>query len=223
MENTKAETLEDVLQNRLGLTVEDAIATGTDIVDEQVARSADRGVQFDQRLDGLGDLLERLSRPETLTAIATLLDSLPQLVEMLRVAQQLPNLLATLGDVVDDTQQRCAAEGMDIEKAIINGCQAAMWLGTKVDQAHLRRLGDLLGSEIMNVNALNVVDNAARSLNTAQQQSQPQQPPKLGLLGLLKAMRDPEIQRSLDFAIHFGKSFGQNLKQSTQAENRSQA
>ena len=31
------------------------------------------------------------------------------------------------------------------------------------------------------------------------------------MLGLLTALRNPEIQRSLAFAVEFGKCFGKNL------------
>ena len=161
----------------------------------------------------LGQLLVKLSEPETVGALRTLLDRLPQLAELAQVVERLPNLIATIGDVVDDYQQHCADEGIDVEKALTNGLQAALWLGTNVDNEHLRRIGGLLGSDILNPHAFNVVDNAAKSLNNAQENvCESSSSNRVGLFGLLAAIRNPEIQKSLAFAVQFGKCFGKNLE-----------
>ena len=213
MSESNSQTIEQVLFERMGLSVEDAVATGADVVDEKVAAAFESGIDVDARLTGMSHLLEKLSEPATVSALGQLLESLPQLAQLAKLANEMPNMLATIGDVFDSHQQRCADQGIDVEKAITNGVHAALFLGSQVDSEHLQRIGDLLGSDILNPHAVNVVDNAAKSLTNAQEHLCESSPPKrVGLIGLLAALRNPEIQRSLAFAVQFGKCFGKNLE-----------
>ncbi len=212
MNSTESQTIEQALFGRMGISVDDAIATGADVIDEKVAQAVGSGIDVDARMKGLGQLLEKLSDPTTVAAIGELIDSLPQLAQLAKLANEMPNVLAMLGDVVDDYQKRCAADGLDVEKALTNGLQAALWLGSKVDHDHLCCIGDLLDLDILNPHAVSVVNNAAQSLTSAQQHlCESPTPTKIGMFGLLGALRSPEIQRSLAFAVQFGKCFGKNL------------
>jgi len=213
MSQSNSQTIEQALFERMGVSVEDALATGTDFIDEKVSRASQSGIDVDARLSSLGHLLEKLTEPSTVASLSQMLDQLPQLAKLAQIADSIPDVLATVGDVMDDYQQRCAAEGIDVDKALTNGLQAILYLGTQINKEHLRRIGDLLGSDIMNPHALNVVDNAAKSLNSAQEDVCGTTPDRIGIFGLLKTLRDPQIQRSLAFAIQFGKCFGQNLDQ----------
>ncbi len=211
MNPSNSQTIEQVLFERMGMSVEDAVATGADAVDEKVSEAVRSGVDVDERINGLTHLLEKLSEPSTVNALGQLIDGLPQLAQLAKLANEMPDLLATVGDVVEGYQERCIAEGIDVEKAITNGLQAALWLGSNVENDHLRRIGDLLRSDILNPHAISVVDNAAKSLTTAQQSVSESTQEKIGMFGLLGALRNPEIQRSLAFAVEFGKCFGKNL------------
>ena len=207
-------TLEQALFERMGVSIEDAIATGTDFVDEKASRAAGSGIEVDQRLQSLGRLFEKVTEPSTLSALNKFVDQLPHLARLAELVQQLPGVVGTIGDIVDDYQLRCESRGIDFEKALTNGLNALLYVGSQVEDEHLRRIGDLLGSDIFNPHALNVVDNAAKSLNTAQQEVCGSSADRVGLFGLLGALRDPQIQRSLAFAIQFGKCFGNNIDQS---------
>ena len=68
----------------------------------------------------------------------------------------------------------------------------------------------LLRSSVLNPEAVQVVSQIAEALieSTRVAHATPQ---KIGLLGLLKAMRDPDVQRSMGFAMAFAKTFGQHL------------
>ncbi len=209
MNEPRAQSIEQVLFERMGISVEDAIAAGTDAVDEQVSDAVRSGIDVDARMTGLVHLLEKLSEPAVLSALGQLLDSLPQLTKLLKGT---PNIVAMLGDMVDDYQERCAAEGLDMEKSLTNGFQTALWLGSNINKDHLDRIGDLLSSDILNPHAVSVVNNAAQSLTNAQRElGESTTQNQIGVLGLLAALRNPEIQRSLAFAVEFGKCFGKNL------------
>lgn len=124
---------------------------------------------------------------------------------------ELPKLLAIIGDVVEEYQQKFAADGIDVEKVLTNGLNAVLYLGSEIDHERLQRIGGLLSSEILNPNAINVIDNAVNSLNTAQTERCGESKDRIGIFGMLAALRDPQVQRSLAFAVEFGKCFGKNL------------
>ena len=206
------QVLEQVLFERMGVSVEDAMATGTDFVDEKVAEAQAAGIDVEQRMAGLISIVERVSQPEIVTALEQLLEALPQLAELAQQAAQFPNIVATLGDVLDDYQKRCAAEDIDLELSLVNGLHAVLWLGNQIREEDLTRMGELLQSDVLNRDAVQVIGNAAQSLAKAQscaQQSASKQ--RIGLFGLLRSLRKPDVQRSLAFAMQFGECFGKNL------------
>lgn len=212
MDKSNSQTIEQVFFDRMGISVENAMAAGADVVDEKVAQATESGINVDARISSLGQLLEKLTEPATVTALGELLERLPQLAQLARLADELPNALAALGDVIDDYQQQCSSDGIDFEKAIVNGLQAAAWLGTNVEQEQFQRIGKLLDSNILDPQSLNVINRAATSLNTAKQDiCGPSAADRIGLFGLIGALRDPEVQRSVAFAVQFGKCFGKKL------------
>lgn len=60
-----------------------AVGAATDTFDDIVERLRQRGVDVDQRLHVLVDVVERLTSPEALAALRTLLDKLPLLQHLL--------------------------------------------------------------------------------------------------------------------------------------------
>ena len=149
-----------------------------------------------------------------MTALNTLVDRLPQLAELTKLTDEVPNLLATVVDVLDDYQQRCAKEGIDMEKSLANGLHAALWLGSHVEKDDLARLGELLKSDILSHNSISVLGNAANSFSSAQQNAcASKTPERVGMFGLVGLLRNPDIQKSIAFAAKFGECFGRNMDQ----------
>jgi len=66
---------------------------------------------------------------------------------------------------------------------------------------------NLLDSGIIAPEAVGVVGSAADALVASRNQSTPQ----VGVIGMAKALRDPDLQRALGFLVLFGKEFGKNL------------
>ncbi len=202
----------NVFFERMGVSVEDAFATGADFVDEQISKASDSGVEVEPRLSGLLGLLVRLTEPENLQALQTLIERLPRLAGLARLADEVPNLVAAFGDVFDDFQQRCESEGIHLECSLINGLHAVLWLGCQIDKQDLSRLGELLRSDILSHDSIVAVANAANALSAAQKSSsRSAEKPRIGLLGMLSAMRNPEVQKAVAFAAKFGEEFGRNM------------
>ena len=212
MNAPRPQTIENVLFERMGVSVEDAFATGADFVDEQISKAGEAGVDVEPRLSGLLGLLVQLTEPENMKALQTLIERLPRLAELAKLADEVPNLLAAFGDVFDDFQQRCESEGINLECSLVNGLHAALWLGCQIDKEDLSRIGELLKSDILSHESIVVVANAANALSAAQKKSsQGNQKSRVGLLGMLGVMRNPEVQKAIAFAAKFGEEFGRNM------------
>lgn len=112
------------------------IATAVDTFDALVAEGREHGIDVDQRLrDGL-QMLERLSAPDTMRALNTLLDRLPTLAALAPMVDEAPALLAdarrtarplgllgTLGALRDPNVQQ--AVGLAVSAARLVGQQTS--------------------------------------------------------------------------------------------------
>ena len=213
LNDIKSQTIEQVLFERMGISVEDAFATGADFVDETVTKAAIGGVDVEPRISSLLGLLLQVTEPENMKALQTLINRLPQLAELTKLADDVPNLIASLGDVFDDFQQRCVADGINLECSMVNGLHAALWLGCQIDKEDLSRLGELLKSDILSRESIEVIANTANALSTAQKDSASgAQRQRIGMFGLMGVLGNPEVQKAVAFAAKFGEEFGKNME-----------
>ena len=207
-----SQTIENVLFERMGVSVEDAFAIGADFVDEQVSKAGESGVDVESRLSGLLGLFLQLTDPQSMKALQTLIERLPRLAELAKRADEVPGMIAALGDVFDDFQQHCESEGINLECSMVNGLHAALWLGCQIDKEDLSRIGELLRSDILSHESIFVIANAANALSAAQKNSSGKTgKSRVSLLGLLGVMRKPEVQKAVAFAAKFGEEFGRNM------------
>jgi len=160
-----------------------ALATGTDIFDEEVARLEARGVDVDARARSLLVLLEKISEPEALAAME-------QAVEM---APQLPGMSAMAVDVLDEEAHRLMDEGVDLAEIVSESARAAI---------------QMVRSGALGPGALNTIGELAYALSEAGRQP----PEKIGPLGMFSALRDPDVQRGLGFLVTMGRVLGQRLE-----------
>ncbi len=223
-----------------------------DWADESVRRSAEQGVDLEERLRMALHLAEKLTAPE----MAAKLD------HALRLADQAPGLASMLADWADDTYRQAAASGVDLEERLRVALQFAEKLtdpavAEKLDDALTlveqgpglaamaidtfdenyrralengvdfqvltrqginitKKLSDLLDSEeaeallesgVFKPQTLAIISKAGESL--IESRGMPAR--KVGLFGLLGALRDPDRQRALGFLMDFLKAFGQKL------------
>lgn len=192
------------------------LATAVDALDEQFRRGEQAGIDWTGRARELASLLELATRPAALATLREWLLLLPQLSGLSRLLAQAPDLIAILADTLDEQASGCEARGLHLNEALTQGLRAALWLGSRITETELERLGQLLRSDVIAPEALAVVSQAATSLVRCQQETCEQSTPeRIGTLGLLAALRDPQLQRTLAFAVRFGKCFGSRVGKET--------
>jgi hypothetical protein len=183
-----------------------AMAMGVDVMDEELGKLRDRGIDPDARLRHLLSLLERLSDEETLRGLETALD----------LARQAPGLAAMAADMFDEETGRLRDLGIDPADALARGTRAALEFGSVVGRREVESIRTLLASQALAPEAIAVVSAAASAL--VRTRSEPA--PRTGALGVLRALRDPEIQRAVGFLLEVGRQFGGSLGEAPGSSER---
>ncbi|HHS95920.1 MAG TPA: hypothetical protein ENJ45_04955, partial [Phaeodactylibacter sp.] len=107
------EHLSALVEQGPGLT-----AMTIDMVDDTVNQAKDRGVDIDQRLKAALHLAEKLTAPEMVEKLETLIS----------LANEAPGLTAMTVDMVDDTVKQAKDRGVDIDQRL----KAALHLAEKL-------------------------------------------------------------------------------------------
>ncbi|GAB5550270.1 MAG: DUF1641 domain-containing protein [Sandaracinaceae bacterium] len=169
-----------------------------DIVDERAGALRDRGVDVQARLGRAAALLERLTDDKTMDGLEA----------ALAFADELPGLASMAVDIVDEQAGALRDEGIDPALALANGARTALQFASLVGPREIHALQTLLASEALAPEAVAVVSAAAQSLVECQGHERG----RTGPVGLFKALRDPDVQRALDFLIGVARRFGAALE-----------
>lgn len=154
---------------------------------------------------------EEASVAASLQALRDRIDSIAEVIDVLRpvvaLAQQAPAAAAMLGDTFDEVMRKAIDSGVDVERGLLNGAEAALRFGAIMDAGKVAELEALLQSGVLDPAALQTIGDLGRALvDTASS------PPKaVGPMGLLKALGDPDVQRALGFLVNFAERFGRRL------------
>lgn len=182
------------------------VAMGADLADEAARTAQRQGIDIDARARGLGGLLARLSDPAVTSALNTTLDMLPKVTPHIEAA---PGLAAMAMDMLDDWVRGAIAKGINPETLLHNSLTAVSRLGALLDS---EEFACLMNSGMLDPQALVVIGQAAQALSRSQI-TQPVTAKPIGLFGLLKTLKDPEIQKALHFTLGFARQFGAQVGQ----------
>lgn len=129
-----------------------------------------------------------------------------------KTAAEVPNLAGIAADTFDDWAAGMVGQGIDLEKAARQGLHAALWLGQRVSEPELERLGILLRSDVLDPHALATIGKLGRAMATCHEGAcDVPSPGRLGPVGLLRALSDPDVQRALAFVVQVARCFGSQL------------
>jgi hypothetical protein len=146
-----------------------------------------------------------LAIDERTRAIADVAEGLRPLISL---AQQAPAVVAVLMDSFDEAVRTANNKGIDVERGVLNGAEAALRFGATMDAEKVRELDALLRSGVLAPGTLRIIGELGRAL-TETAGAPPATP---GVLGLLKALRQPDVQRALGFLVTFAERFGRHLR-----------
>ncbi len=155
-------------------------------------------------------LVDRLSQPQTASALHLLLDN----AELLAVMVSGLDGLARKGEVIGDTlaevlnEVRAAgkATGLDVRET---SRQLSTLIPTLAEASPA--INRILASPIVEPEPIAVLSEAAEALVKGLQAAQANQTKVVGIRGLLKVTKDPDVQRGLGFLVEVAKVFGRDL------------
>jgi uncharacterized protein YjgD (DUF1641 family) len=176
-----------------------------------------------QRLMQSG-LLEQLGKPETIAAIQTLLGKLELLAFLAQALdgflQRGETIADEIGAGVRDLKQSAPSLAdlnvKDALAALPKLSTAARQVGESGILDKLPQLTEtgatLIESGIFEKQTVSILAEAGKALAESYDHAVHQPRRQVGLVGLLKALNDPDMQRSLGLVIDFAKRFGQRIK-----------
>ncbi|MEM1416528.1 MAG: DUF1641 domain-containing protein [Myxococcota bacterium] len=189
----RLERIERTLEPIAKLSVE-APRLGATVGDMADAWAAEVG-DADQRLLGLQQVLERVTRPGTLASLRAALD----------MAEEAPRMLATFTDIADETVAEAAEHGIEPHRLVEDTKQLVFGLLKLTTSPELRALRE---SGMLDPQALHTLGLAAQAVAHASET----EPPKLGLFGAARAMKDGDVQRAVGFTLRLARGFGRALR-----------
>lgn len=143
---------------------------------------------------------------ERIRAVSEVTDGLRPLIAL---AQQAPALVAVLVDSFDEAMRTANESGIDVERGLLNGAEAALRFGATMDADKVRELDALLKSGVLAPGTLRIVGELGRALTDTAAAP----PVTCGIVGLLKALGQPDVQRALGFLVTFAERFGRRLRE----------
>lgn len=176
----------------------------------------------------------RLSEERTLLAIDRLLARLDTVEEAVKgleqTMHQAPGMIAMVTDMADEAYRKADASGISIENRLNN----ALVMAEKLTRPEMvTKLNDLIAvtDQLPGLVAMTVdtVDEGLRKarenglepealvdwagqFGTAMRAAQNEPTKKLGLLGMMRALNDPDRQKAIGFSLNFLKHLGKQMK-----------
>lgn len=89
------------------------LATVTDMVDERIRSLQARGIDLDARVEALGELAERLTEPDSVRALGTIMSTLPALAKLVTgplVAEETLDVLSKMAHAIAATRNEPVGE-----------------------------------------------------------------------------------------------------------------
>ena len=161
----------------------------------------------------LTQAVEHMSTDATWQTVEQRTRAIAEVTESLRpfmtLAQQAPAFVAILMDSFDEAMRTANDKGIDVERGLLNGAEAVLRFGATMDAEKVRELDALLKSGVLAPGTLRIIGELARALTDTAAAP----PASAGVLGLLKALGQPDVQRALGFLVTFAERFGRRLRE----------
>ena len=160
-----------------------------------------------ERMSGDASVTTTLQTIEERTrAVSEVTDRLRPLIAL---AEQAPAFVAVLMDSFDEAVRTASDNGIDVERGLLNGAEAALRFGATMDADKVRELDALLKSGVLAPSTLRIIGELGRALT----ETAAAPPATAGVLGLLRALGQPDVQRALGFLVTFAERFGRRLRE----------
>ncbi|MFW7381370.1 MAG: DUF1641 domain-containing protein [Oligoflexus sp.] len=197
--------IESYIENP-GKELQSALTIFTNAIDELGTESDEKRWQLTANAEKAVAILEKLPRSEVMELVERLLDTLPQIHQMLDALESLPNLISILTDTVDEQLANLKQTGFDPNEF---NQQLSILMQRVIEQVESGALGNFLGSGILDKNSVAIVSVVGKSLATGARETR-----KISLFSLLVALNNKDFKHALCFFVDFAQQFGKHIQKS---------
>ncbi|MDI3328067.1 MAG: DUF1641 domain-containing protein [Alicyclobacillaceae bacterium] len=171
--------------------------------------SIDQGAAVDAFPDEV--LMERLSDPHTIQQLVRLLDKLDQVVFLFEMVEGFlrrgPEIADSINDMVVMLRQNLG--GSERSARWENLFNAARRIQEFLDSPQVQ---SLFRSDVLDVRSVRVVGKLARAMIQASEDVSRAEPKRIGLIGMMRALGDPDVQPALNFMLNFARRLSRELQ-----------
>ncbi len=160
-------------------------------------------------------LQNRLNDPQVAAALNRILDN----IDLLALSVTALDGFLRRGDVIADSMAKAVNDfksntppvKLNINEAVISVLKFKKTADELVAVLESEEFASLKKSGIFDPKTVSIIGEAGTALQETYDAQRTSQPKKLGIFGLLKTLRDPEVQWSLNFLIEFSKRFSRKI------------
>jgi uncharacterized protein YjgD (DUF1641 family) len=153
-------------------------------------------------------LLDRLAEPDTIAALQTLLDKLPLFAFAATATEGLLKRGEELTDNVADTLREALNATLPAELGKLREMMASA--SKLIDAGNV-----LIAAGIFRPETVEVLAEVGQQLAASYDETKHMPEHRVGIWGALKALRDPDVQRTAGIGVHVLKRFGQTFSRTT--------
>lgn len=156
-------------------------------------------------------LIEKLSEPQTIEHLVRLLDKLEQFTYMFEMLESFlqrgPEIASSINDLVVLLRQSLSRpEYVERFNILLT---SARKMQEFLDSPQVQ---ELFKSDVLDVRSVQMVGKVSRSLLQASVETTEAGAKRVGLLGMMRALSDPEVQPALNFLLNFARHFSKEIK-----------
>lgn len=195
-------------------TLPDTLAIATDAFDAWAEEQQRRGVDLDGHAAHAVALSLTLTDPRVAADLERLIALLPKLLPVAELAATFEPTTAMAFDMADELVRSLDARGIDVEARIRQVIGLVERVTEPAFHQHLEALLDTAPALAAATRTGELFGHAVDDVVAAP-------PPPVGLVGLVRALGNPDVQRAVGFAIALAERIGRRLPSSAVPASRS--
>ena len=173
-------------------------------MDEVFDPASEKGCANLRKMEALKELFDTLGDERSLMAINDLAKSLQDIAHISSHLKEIENTISIITDSIDEVVAKASENGLNLETLALNVSKLSREL---IDLVESGTLNELLDSGILDTKSIEVVGALGHSLAVSKGTEK-----RVGPMGILSALFNKDIQRSLGFTLNLATHFGRKLK-----------
>ncbi|ADG06738.1 DUF1641 domain-containing protein [Kyrpidia tusciae] len=159
-------------------------------------------------------LEEKLLDEQTTEQLVHLLDKLASVSSFIDMIDMIENFLRRGPEIADSINDLIIFLRQDLKKSeyvemLHNASHALHRIHEMIDSPQVQ---ELFQCDVLDLRVIRIIGKAARSLVQASKATAQTETNKIGVIGLMRLVADPEIQPTIHFLVNFARQFSKEIQ-----------